>query len=158
MGMRLLHKGLRQHPQHPSMYRGTEELNMNVIFIITDQQRADHMGCAGNSVLQTPNIDKLASEGTRFCNAYVANPTCMPNRSSIMTGQYPNTCVRSFGVNLPRRHPHILWRVARAGLYVTKVHWQDAPQLLVPEAPRGQSSLPSTFPELDEPRRRMPKW
>jgi len=74
---------------------------MNVIFFITDQQRADHLGCAGNPVLRTPNLDQLASEGVRFSNAYVANPTCMPNRSSIMTGQYPNTCVRSFGVNLP---------------------------------------------------------
>ncbi len=52
---------------------------MNDIFFITDQQRADHLGCAGNEVLQTPNIDKLASEGVRFTNAYVANPTCMPN-------------------------------------------------------------------------------
>lgn len=74
---------------------------MNVIFFITDQQRADHLGCAGNKVLKTPNIDKLASEGVRFSNAYVANPTCMPNRCSIMTGRYPNACSRSFGVNLP---------------------------------------------------------
>ncbi|MBT4269349.1 MAG: sulfatase-like hydrolase/transferase, partial [Deltaproteobacteria bacterium] len=44
---------------------------MNVIFFITDQQRADHLSCAGNKVLKTPNIDKLASEGVRFSNAYV---------------------------------------------------------------------------------------
>ena len=92
---------------------------MNVIFFITDQQRADHMGCAGNSVLQTPNIDKLAREGTRFSNAYVANPTCMPNRSSIMTGQYPNTCVRSFGVNLPAHIPTFSGVLREQG-YVTK--------------------------------------
>jgi arylsulfatase A-like enzyme len=78
---------------------------MNVIFFITDQQRGDHLGCAGNPVVKTPHIDQLASEGVRFTNGYVANPTCMPNRASIMTGQYPNTCVRSFGVNLPEDVP-----------------------------------------------------
>ena len=62
---------------------------MNVIFFITDQQRADHLGCAGNPIVKTPNIDRLASEGVLFTNGYVANPTCMPNRASIMTGQYP---------------------------------------------------------------------
>ncbi len=92
---------------------------MNVIFIITDQQRADHLGCAGNSILKTPHLDQLASEGTRFTNAYVANPTCMPNRSSIMTGQYPNTCVRSFGVNLPHDIPTFSGTLRDQG-YTTK--------------------------------------
>lgn len=78
---------------------------MNVIFIITDQQRADHLGCAGNPILKTPNLDRLASEGIRFTSAFVANPMCMPNRCSIMTGQYPNMCVRTFGVNLPQDIP-----------------------------------------------------
>ena len=41
---------------------------MNVLFIMTDQQRADHISCSGNSILKTPNIDKLASEGVRFKN------------------------------------------------------------------------------------------
>jgi arylsulfatase A-like enzyme len=78
---------------------------VNVIFFITDQQRADHLGCAGNPIVKTPHIDELASQGVLFTNGYVANPTCMPNRASIMTGQYPNTCVRSFGVNLPEDVP-----------------------------------------------------
>ncbi len=54
---------------------------MNVLFIMTDQQRADHLGCAGNPVLKTPNIDSIAREGVRFENAYVTNPMCMPNRA-----------------------------------------------------------------------------
>ncbi|MFX0099625.1 MAG: sulfatase [Candidatus Hodarchaeota archaeon] len=75
---------------------------MNILFIMSDQHRADHMGCAGNSDIKTPNLDKLASEGTRFRSAYCANPMCMPNRSSILTGMYPNVhgC-RSNGINLP---------------------------------------------------------
>jgi len=92
---------------------------MNVIFFITDQQRADHLGCAGNKVLKTPNIDKLASQGVRFSNAYVANPTCMPNRCSIMTGQYPNTCIRTFGVNLPEDAPTFSGTLRDQG-YATK--------------------------------------
>ena len=92
---------------------------MNLVFFITDQQRADHLGCAGNKVLQTPNIDRLASEGVRFTSAYVANPTCMPNRCSIMTGQYPNMCVRTFGVNLPQEVPTFTEALRKVG-YNTK--------------------------------------
>lgn len=61
----------------------------NVLFIITDQQRADHVGFAGNPVVRTPNLDALAARGTVFDNAWVANPVCMPNRSTIMTGRMP---------------------------------------------------------------------
>ncbi|MCP3939157.1 MAG: sulfatase-like hydrolase/transferase [Actinomycetia bacterium] len=61
----------------------------NVLFVITDQQRADHVGFAGNGVVRTPNIDAIAERGTVFENAWVANPVCMPNRSSIMTGRMP---------------------------------------------------------------------
>ena len=84
----------------------------NVLFIICDQLRADHLGFAGNHVVRTPNIDSLAVRGTVFDNAWVANPVCMPNRSTLMTGRMPtahgvvfndrsldwgaNTYVRSF--------------------------------------------------------------
>ena len=79
---------------------------MNVLFIITDQQRADHLGCAGNRILKTPNLDRFASEGLRFTNAFCANPICMPNRGSILTGLYPNMhgC-RTNGINLPENVP-----------------------------------------------------
>ncbi|MFW9880335.1 MAG: sulfatase, partial [Candidatus Thorarchaeota archaeon] len=79
---------------------------MNVLFIITDQQRADHLGCAGNPDLKTPNLDKLASEGIRFTNTYVTNPMCMPNRATIFTGKYPSVHgVRSNGINLNPQIP-----------------------------------------------------
>lgn len=61
----------------------------NVLFIITDQQRADHTGFMGNEVIRTPHLDALAARGTVFENAWVANPVCMPNRSSLMTGRMP---------------------------------------------------------------------
>ena len=62
----------------------------NVLFIITDQHRADHAGFGGNDVVRTPNLDALAARGMVFDNAWVANPICMPNRSSIMTGRMPS--------------------------------------------------------------------
>lgn len=62
----------------------------NVLFVITDQQRADHVGFMGNQIVRTPNLDALAARGTVFENAWVANPVCMPNRSSIMTGRMPS--------------------------------------------------------------------
>ena len=58
----------------------------NFLFIITDQHRADHLGCYGNKIVKTPSIDRLAENGTRFENFYVATPICMPNRATLMTG------------------------------------------------------------------------
>jgi arylsulfatase A-like enzyme len=60
------------------------------LFVITDQQRADHVGYAGNDVIRTPHLDALAAQSTVFERAYVANPICMPNRSSILTGRMPS--------------------------------------------------------------------
>lgn len=63
---------------------------MNVIVIIADQLRADHLGFEGMVPVRTPNIDKLAASSVRMTNAYVANPVCMPNRATIMTGRWPS--------------------------------------------------------------------
>lgn len=62
----------------------------NFLFIVTDQHRADHTGFGGNEVLRTPNLDRIAARGTVFTRAIVANPICMPNRSSIATGRLPS--------------------------------------------------------------------
>ena len=62
----------------------------NILLIITDQHRADHLGCYGNTVVKTPNIDALANRGTRFDRFYVATPICMPNRATLMTGRMPS--------------------------------------------------------------------
>ncbi|OAN73340.1 sulfatase [Jannaschia sp. EhC01] len=59
----------------------------NFLVIMTDQQRADHLGCYGNGIVQTPHIDGLAARGTRFDRFYVANPICQPNRAALATGQ-----------------------------------------------------------------------
>jgi arylsulfatase A-like enzyme len=60
----------------------------NFIFILTDDQRHDAMGCAGNPIVQTPNIDSLAARGVRFENAFVTLSICSPSRAACLTGRY----------------------------------------------------------------------
>lgn len=60
----------------------------NFIFILTDDQRHDAMGCAGNSLVRTPNIDLLAALGVRFENAFVTLSICSPSRAACLTGRY----------------------------------------------------------------------
>ncbi len=77
----------------------------NFLFIITDQHRADHLGCYGNPIINTPNIDAIAGQGTRWENFYVANPICMPNRASIMTGRMCSAHgARHNGIPLSKDH------------------------------------------------------
>lgn len=61
----------------------------NIIFIITDQQRSDAIGCSGNNNIITPNIDSLAQDGYLFCNAYSSTPSSTPARTGLLTGMSP---------------------------------------------------------------------
>ena len=61
----------------------------NVLFIISDDLTATALGCYGNTVCRTPNIDRLASEGTLFSRAYCQATVCAPSRASILFGYYP---------------------------------------------------------------------
>ncbi|MGE0622055.1 MAG: sulfatase [Pseudomonadales bacterium] len=61
----------------------------NILWIIADQLRADHVGFGGNGIVRTPNLDALAARAMVFDNAWVANPICMPNRCSMLTGRMP---------------------------------------------------------------------
>lgn len=63
----------------------------NLLFIFTDEQRADTLAAYGNTQIEMPNLNKLASESVVFDQAYVTQPVCTPSRSSIMTGLYPHT-------------------------------------------------------------------
>jgi arylsulfatase A-like enzyme len=66
----------------------------NLLFLLTDDQRWDALGCAGNPVVQTPHIDSLARSGVRFGNAFVTTAICVTSRASIFTGLY----ARSHGI------------------------------------------------------------
>ena len=71
----------------------------NIIFIVTDDQRWDMLGCAGNNIIQTPNIDNLANQGVRFTHAFVTTPICAASRASFFTGLYERT--HDFTFNKP---------------------------------------------------------
>ncbi len=65
--------------------------NPNLLFVFTDEQAAETMAAYGNTVIDTPNFDRLAARSTVFQNAYVTQPVCTPSRSSLVTGLYPHT-------------------------------------------------------------------
>lgn len=72
----------------------------NVIFIMTDTQRTDMLGCYGNKDMLTPHIDRLAETGVRYDRAYTCSPVCGPARSALFTGTYPHSN-SSWGNSMP---------------------------------------------------------
>lgn len=74
--------------------------NPNVIFFLVDDMGWADCGICGSKFYKTPNIDKFASTGLRFTNAYAANPSCSPTRASILTGKYP----ARLGITNPNCH------------------------------------------------------
>jgi arylsulfatase A-like enzyme len=101
----------------------------NVLFIITDQHRADHLGCYGNAIVRTPNIDGLAARGWSADRFYVSSPICMPNRSTLMTGRMPSVHgVRHNGIPLSLEwttFPDVLRAAGYATALLGKAHLQN---------------------------------
>ena len=73
----------------------TAQEQPNFIFILTDDQQYGLMGCTGNTIVQTPNLDQLAKDGVLFTNAHITSAICTPSRASILTSQFE----RKHGVN-----------------------------------------------------------
>ncbi len=69
----------------------TSQDHPNILWICTDQQRFDTLGCYGNQFVRTPQIDRLAQEGTLFEQAFSQSPVCTPSRAAFLTGRYPRT-------------------------------------------------------------------
>jgi len=93
----------------------------NVVFVITDDQGYGDLGCHGNPIIQTPNLDRMHGESVRLTNYHVG-PTCAPTRAGLMTGRYCN-CTGVWhtigGRSLIRRDEVTMGDVFRAGGYVT---------------------------------------
>jgi arylsulfatase A-like enzyme len=135
----------------------------NILYIMTDQQRADYLGCYGHPLLKTPNIDGLAAGGVRFDRFHVATPVCMPNRASIMTGRMPIGHRSRFnGIALDRNAVTFV-DVLRHGGYATglfgKSHLQNFST--VPAAmghePQNRTPLPHDL-QSAEPRHEGPEY
>lgn len=90
----------------------------NVLLFVTDQQRFDTLGCAGNPYVDTPNLDRLAAGGVMFRNSYCQSPVCTPSRASFLTGRYPRTTrCRANGQNMPKDERLISKVLADNGYY-----------------------------------------
>ncbi len=131
----------------------------NILLFITDQHRADYLGCSGHPVLKTPHIDSIAARGTRFTRFYVATPVCMPNRSTLMTGRMPSLHgVRSNGTPLSLLANTFVDALRATGYstaLVGKSHLQnfgDWPAILKRPPPReGDQVLDASFAEAMKP-------
>ena len=90
------------------------ESRPNIIFLLTDDQRADALGISGHLVLETPHIDRLARDGVRFTDAHVVAPVCMPSRVSFMNGQYER--VHQIGFSSPNVLSEVQWNQTYSAL------------------------------------------
>ena len=102
----------------------------HILLIMTDQHRADAMGCAGNDVIKTPNLDRLAHDGYYFNNAYSACPSSTPARAGLLTGQSPwHHGMLGYGA-VAEHYTYEMPQMLRDSGYFTfgigKMHW--APQ------------------------------
>ena len=127
----------------------------NILFIITDQHRADYLGSYGHRVVQSPNIDSLAQRGRAFDRFYVANPVCQPNRATLMTGRMPSVHgVRHNGINLSVNSVTFLDLMRDAGYKTAllgKSHLQNMtggdPRVTFPEPANGETPPPPALRE-----------
>ena len=84
----------------------------NILWICSDQQRWDTLGCYGNKWVNTPNLDRVASSGTCFTQAYSQSPVCTPSRASFLTGRYAcTTRCRQNGQDIPDTETLCEWEM-----------------------------------------------
>lgn len=137
----------------------------NFLLFMTDQQRSDHLGCYGNTIVRTPQIDGIAARGTRFDHFYAACPICMPNRIAMMTGRMPSTNgSRHNGIPLDLDAVTYVDLLRAAGYrtaLIGKSHLQDMTEHLVPAPePRrdGMTPPPEDLADANRKRRVGPDY
>ncbi len=99
----------------------------HVILIMTDQQRGDALGCMGNKTIFSPNLDRLASDGTLFMNGYSSCPSSTPARAGLLTGLSPwHHGLLGYGEVSPEYKYEMPQMMKDAGYYtfgIGKMHW-----------------------------------
>ena len=103
-------------------------MGRRILFVTTDQQRYDTLGCNGGTLARTPVVDGLAAAGVRYERAVPQSVVCMPSRSTMLTGQHPSTHgVWMNGVPLPVDAPSVAAELHRHGYrtaLVGKAHFE----------------------------------
>ena len=84
-------------PMFSAVFATAQQKRPNLVFVLSDDHRHDFLGCAGHSVVRTPTIDRLASEGVRFRNAFVTTSICAASRATLLTGLTERTHAFTFG-------------------------------------------------------------
>jgi|YNPNPStandDraft_1061719.scaffolds.fasta_scaffold28005_2 arylsulfatase len=106
----------------------------NILLLFTDQQRADTLHAAGNPLIVTPHLDRLAREGVLFTSAYTPSPVCVPARCSLIYGQYPHrTGCTDNGDPMPDDRPSLMQVLTEAGYRthgIGKMHFSPDLQAL----------------------------
>ncbi|MDP6125390.1 MAG: sulfatase-like hydrolase/transferase [Candidatus Latescibacteria bacterium] len=121
----------------------------NFLIICTDQHRADHLGCDGNSAIKTPNIDQLASQGVQFDRGYVNCPLCMPSRATMFTGMTPRGHgVRTNGIPLDERVPTVPGALSDAGYTTASIGKIHLSNMGVRDDATVSGFDPYDFPEI----------
>jgi arylsulfatase A-like enzyme len=121
-----------------------------ILFVTTDQQRYDTLGCNGGTLARTPVIDGLAARGIRYERAHPQSVVCMPSRATMLTGQYPTTHgVWMNGVPLPIDAPSVAEVLRVAGYrtaLVGKAHFEPFLDPFLRFVENAQSRLGSEPP------------
>ncbi len=100
----------------PAVLRSALGDRPNVLWLMTDEQRPDSLGCYGSPWAHTPHLDSLAAEGLLFHAAYTPSPVCVPARTSLLTGDFPSrTGVFHNQQRLPATARMLIWAFEEAG-------------------------------------------
>jgi len=131
----------------------------NILWMCTDQQRFDTLGCYGNTFVKTPNLDRLDKNGMLFERCYAQSPVCTPSRSCFLTGRYPRTTrCRQNGQDIPADEVIITQLLADSG-YVCglsgKLHLSACQPIACPVSERRVRDGYTTFHWSHHP---SPDW